>query len=101
MRLSSRWVLVLDPIVRSNSLPFLLVKVDALKYQLSALEQKLSSLESAHQSATSFGNGEGKATSELSICGAMLKCQRDVHVLIGAHLHLFPRPPCHITTCVQ
>jgi hypothetical protein len=53
--------------------------VDGLRRQILSIEQKLSSLESNHQHRTVWPH----AGSELVICGAEVKCKRDINVLTG------------------
>lgn len=54
-------------------------EVDLLKYQLAGLERKLSSLEAAHQRYEIWPS----AGRDAFICGAHLKCKRDVRVTLG------------------
>jgi hypothetical protein len=63
-----------------SSSPF--SQVDALKYQLTSLEQKLSSLEQTHQRGHVWPN-QGGSGSDLFICGAHLRCRRETTVLTG------------------
>ena len=59
-------------------------RVDALKHQLSSLEQKLASIEAMHQRTTVWPTQGGETGgNDVQICGAHLRCRRDVRVILG------------------